>query len=110
MRAVFWGVESFSQPVLDAMHKHITEADALIVLDTSNRQRVGRLAPLLDRFAIPVAVVDHHVSHARGFGQVNLIEPEASATGEILTTELPITGWPANESHAAVASCPMYRW
>lgn len=26
-RAVFWGVESFSQPVLDAMHKHITEED-----------------------------------------------------------------------------------
>jgi anaerobic magnesium-protoporphyrin IX monomethyl ester cyclase len=26
-RAVFWGVESFSQPVLDAMHKGITEED-----------------------------------------------------------------------------------
>jgi radical SAM superfamily enzyme YgiQ (UPF0313 family) len=26
-RAIFWGVESFSQPVLDAMHKHLTEAD-----------------------------------------------------------------------------------
>ncbi len=26
-RAVFWGVESFSQRVLDAMKKHITEAD-----------------------------------------------------------------------------------
>ena len=64
--------------------QRLDEADALVVLDTSNRQRVGRLAPLLDRFAIPVAVVDHHVSHARGFGQINLIEPEASATGEIL--------------------------
>ena len=61
-----------------------TEADALIVLDTSNRQRIGRLSPLLDRHVIPVAVVDHHVSHAHGFGQVNVIEPEASATGEIL--------------------------
>ena len=61
-----------------------TQADALVVLDTSNRQRIGRLAPLLDRHAIPIAVVDHHVSHARGFGQVNVIEPEASATGEIV--------------------------
>jgi len=26
-RAIFWGVESFSQSVLDAMKKHITEAD-----------------------------------------------------------------------------------
>ena len=62
----------------------LEEADALIVLDTSNRQRIGRLAPLLDRHAIPIAIVDHHVSHASGFGRVNLIEPEASATGEIV--------------------------
>ena len=60
------------------------EADALIVLDVSNRQRIGRLAPLLDRHLVPIAVVDHHVTHARGFGQVNVIEPEASATGEIV--------------------------
>jgi phosphoesterase RecJ-like protein len=52
------------------------EADALIVLDVSNRQRIGRL--------VPIAVVDHHVTHAQGFGQVNVIEPEASATGEIV--------------------------
>jgi len=64
--------------------ERFTGADALIVLDTSNRQRIGRLSPLLDRHVIPVAVVDHHVSHANGFGQVNVIEPDASATGEIL--------------------------
>ncbi len=64
--------------------RRFTESDAVIVLDTSNRQRIGRLAPLLDQHPIPVAVVDHHVSHAHGFGQVNVIEPEASATGEIL--------------------------
>jgi phosphoesterase RecJ-like protein len=59
-------------------------ADALIVLDVSNRQRIGRLAPLLDRHLMAIAVVDHHASHAQGFGQVNVIEPEASATGEIV--------------------------
>ncbi len=64
--------------------QRFTEADALIVLDTSNRQRIGRLAPLLDRHLVPIAIVDHHVSHARGFGQVNVIEPEASSTGEIV--------------------------
>ena len=61
-----------------------TEADALIVLDTSNRQRIGRLAPLLDQHIIPIAIVDHHASHATGFGQVNVIEPDASSTGEIV--------------------------
>jgi phosphoesterase RecJ-like protein len=59
-------------------------SDALVVLDTSNKQRIGRLAGILDRHVLPIAVVDHHVSHARGFGQVNVIEPEASATAEIV--------------------------
>jgi len=60
------------------------ESDALIVLDTSNRQRIGRVAEVLARHVMPVAVVDHHVTHQRGFGQVNVIEPEASSTGEIV--------------------------
>lgn len=64
--------------------QRFTEADAFVVLDTSNRQRIGRVAQTLERSTIPVAVIDHHVSHARGFGQVNVIEPEAAATGEIL--------------------------
>jgi len=55
-----------------------------VVLDTSNRQRIGRLAPLIDRHAIAVAVIDHHVTHAQGFGQVNVIEPEVAATGELV--------------------------
>jgi phosphoesterase RecJ-like protein len=75
------GVESWEPELAE---RRFDEADALIVLDTSNRQRVGRLAPLLDRHAIAVAIVDHHASHAHGFGQVNVIEPEASSTGEIV--------------------------
>jgi len=62
----------------------LESSDGLIVLDTSNRQRIGRLSPQLDHHLIPIAVVDHHVSHVNGFGQVNVIEPEASATAEIV--------------------------
>ncbi|MBI3540344.1 MAG: bifunctional oligoribonuclease/PAP phosphatase NrnA [Candidatus Eisenbacteria bacterium] len=72
--------ESYEPEVAE---RRFTEADAVIVLDTSNRQRVGRVAQHFDRHAIPIAVVDHHVSHA-GFGQVNVIEPEKAATGEII--------------------------
>jgi bifunctional oligoribonuclease and PAP phosphatase NrnA len=68
----------------EVAERRLAECDAVVVLDTSNRQRIGRLSPVLDRHAIPIAVVDHHVSHARGFGQVNVIEAEASATGEIV--------------------------
>src|SRR5439155_1754390 len=44
---------------------------------------VGRLAEMFDRHLMPIAIVDHHVSHI-GFGEVNVIEPEASSTGEIV--------------------------
>jgi len=64
--------------------QRFTEAEALLVLDTSNRQRIGRVADVAARHVIAIAVVDHHVTHTRGFGQVNVIEPEASSTGEIL--------------------------
>lgn len=74
-------IDSFEEALAEEL---FTQADALIVLDTSNRQRIGRVATVLERHAIAVAVVDHHVTHARGFGQVNVIEPEASSTGELV--------------------------
>ncbi|HTM58281.1 MAG TPA: bifunctional oligoribonuclease/PAP phosphatase NrnA [Candidatus Udaeobacter sp.] len=74
-------VEVFTPEIAE---ERFAEADALVVLDTSNRQRIGRLAPLIDRHAIAVAVIDHHVTHAQGFGQVNVIEPEVAATGELV--------------------------
>jgi len=63
--------------------QRLDQFDAFVVLDTSNRQRIGRVAQALERSMIAVMVIDHHVSH-EGFGQVNVIEPGASATGEIL--------------------------
>ena len=63
--------------------QRFAEADALIVLDTGNRQRIGRLARHLDRHAIAIAIVDHHVSH-EGFGQVNVIEPELASTASLV--------------------------
>jgi len=63
--------------------QRFAEADALIVLDTGNRQRTGRLARHLDRHAIAIAIVDHHVSH-EGFGQVNVIEPELASTASLV--------------------------
>ena len=74
-------IESWAQELAET---RFNEADAFIVLDTSNRQRIGRVSQTHERSTIATAVVDHHVSHAHGFGQVNVIEPEAAATGEIL--------------------------
>ena len=74
-------IEAFE---LALAERRLGECDAVIVLDTSNRQRLGRVAPVLERFPVPIAVVDHHVSHVDGFGVVNVIEPRASSTGEIV--------------------------
>lgn len=77
------------------------EADALIVLDTGNKQRIGRLANHLDRHAIAIAVVDHHVTHD-GFGSVNVIEP-ACAAAAVLVYELMLEAGVAIDALAAEA-------
>lgn len=59
------------------------ECDALVVLDTSNVQRIGRLSRHLDRHVLAIAIVDHHVTHD-GFGQVNVIEPERASTASLV--------------------------
>lgn len=63
-----------------------SEADALVVLDTGNKQRIGRLADHLSRHAIAIAIVDHHATHD-GFGKVNVIEPSCAAAA-VLVYEL----------------------
>ena len=68
----------------DLAERRFDESDALVVLDTSNRQRIGRLADVAARHVITIAIVDHHRTHTRGFGAINVIEPEASSTGEIV--------------------------
>ena len=59
--------------------QRFSEADALVVLDTSNKQRIGRLAKHLDHHLIAVAIVDHHATH-EGFGKVNVIESDMAAS------------------------------
>jgi phosphoesterase RecJ-like protein len=63
--------------------RRLAEADVLIVLDTGNPQRIGRVSQHLSQHVVDVVVVDHHVSHD-GFGRLNLVEPEASATAELI--------------------------
>ena len=76
-------VEVYSEALAET---RFAEANALVVLDTSNQQRIGRLANHIARHAIAVAIVDHHVTHD-GFGEVNVIEPACAATA-VLVYEL----------------------
>src|SRR6185369_1550796 len=76
-------VELYTEPLAET---RFAEAEALVVIDTGNKQRIGRLAEPLARHAIAVAIVDHHVTHD-GFGQVNVIEPQCAAAA-VLVHEL----------------------
>jgi phosphoesterase RecJ-like protein len=76
-------VEQYTEALAET---RFAEADALVVIDTGNKQRIGRLADHIGRHAIAVAIVDHHVTHD-GFGQVNVIEPQCAAAA-VLVYEL----------------------
>jgi phosphoesterase RecJ-like protein len=61
------------------------EPDLAVVCDAANLQRVGRIATEhADWFAAArILNVDHHVSND-GFGDINLVDPHAAATCEVL--------------------------
>ncbi len=83
------GIEVYDEALAE---KRFAEADALVVLDTSNKARIGRLAKHLDLHAIAVAIVDHHVTHD-GFGQVNLVEPDLASTASLVWELVGEAGW-----------------
>ena len=71
---------------LDGLLRREPPADAaqrvLLALDCANEQRLGPDSTLLERAPLTVDV-DHHHDNSR-FGDVNLIIPDASSTGEVL--------------------------
>ena len=58
------------------------EFDLLFVLDSSDRKRLGKFEGLLEHSKKTV-VIDHHITN-EGFGDINIIEPAMSSTGELL--------------------------
>jgi phosphoesterase RecJ-like protein len=55
--------------------------DALVVLDCSNKRRLGWNTAPVD--GLPTINIDHHRDNTQ-FGTVNIVETKAAATGEIL--------------------------
>ncbi len=56
--------------------------DAAIVLDCGERDRIGKVQKLISADTL-VINIDHHVTNDF-FGDVNLVEPKASSTAEVL--------------------------
>ena len=57
--------------------------DLLVSLDCSDIQRLGSIFMPVQHSRLPLVVFDHHVTNTR-FGAVNVVEPEASSTAEIV--------------------------
>jgi phosphoesterase RecJ-like protein len=53
-----------------------------VSLDAADRHRLGGLAHLLDKAPVSVCI-DHHRTNP-GFGTINLVDPEAAATAEVV--------------------------
>jgi phosphoesterase RecJ-like protein len=64
--------------------KHLESADVIVVLDISDVGRLGHLARVVEASAAPVVCIDHHTSNGRLPPGPRLVDPDASATGELL--------------------------
>ncbi len=57
--------------------------DLLVVLDTSDLARLGTIFLPAQHGHLPMVVIDHHITNLN-FGTVNIVEPTASSTAEIV--------------------------
>lgn len=59
------------------------DGEAVVVVDVGDLKRLGRVGHFLSANPRPFACVDHHKSNT-GFAEVNVLNPDACATGLIL--------------------------
>jgi phosphoesterase RecJ-like protein len=98
-------VASFGSPFdVDAAYRHLPldllsdpdgfpEApETMVTFDAASLDRLGELGSAAAR-AEKLLVIDHHVTTV-GFGHVNVIDPNVSATGELVYQLIVTLGWP----------------
>jgi phosphoesterase RecJ-like protein len=66
----------------DSCRKEREEADLLLTLDCASEQRLGLVKDDLPMFKA-IVNIDHHIDNT-GFGTINVIDPSAAATCEIV--------------------------
>jgi len=94
----------FERPEIRSLAGHFTgdiaairDGSALIVLDCSTRDRIGRFADVFA--ALPVLVIDHH-SHGTPFGDLLHIDPTSPAVTEMITSLYRVWSIPIPEEAA----------
>ena len=81
-RFVLGGAEVVAELGQAGTREVLEGADLLLVLDTAEPKRVGKLERWLGR--LEVAVLDHHPPSEGGITGVGLVDPAAAATGELV--------------------------
>ena len=61
----------------------VASADAVFILDISNWDRLGRCGPPVRESGALKICIDHHISNDK-FAEINLIDEDASSTGELI--------------------------
>ena len=74
--------------------------DVVVSCDAAVAERLGNLAPKANS-ADTLIVIDHHASNV-GFGDVEIIDPEAAATAQLVAMLLRHVDWPITKD---VATC-----
>jgi phosphoesterase RecJ-like protein len=90
-------------PGIDRSHEAVRElrrADMVLVLDISDVGRLGMLSHTVVERGVPVACVDHHVSAGQLPDGPRYVDPEASATGELIFQLAAANGWPLTQPAA----------
>jgi phosphoesterase RecJ-like protein len=88
------GVESAVQDIRDTF-------DLIISLDCSDLRRLGRFSSVPTSGSAPLLNVDHHMTNLK-FGTVNLVDPHASSTAEVVLRLLEYMAVPLD---AEMATC-----
>ena len=73
--------------------KELRRADAVIVLDIADLERLGMLAQAVGELEVPVGCVDHHFSPGTLPDGPRYVDPAASATGELVFEIATANGW-----------------
>ncbi len=84
-------------PGVDRTHEAVKElrrADLILVLDIADVGRLGMLSQTVQDRGVTVACVDHHVSQGHLPDGPRYVDPEASATGELIFQIAQANGWP----------------
>lgn len=84
-------------PGVDRSHEAVKElrrADLILVLDIADVGRLGMLSQTVLERGVPVACVDHHVSQGHLPDGPRYVDPDASATGELIFQLAMANAWP----------------